>query len=69
MESFCQFMAQLPHAHKVVIGGNHDITLDDAHFGLAEVKRKWKLTSAPVDLPKRLRKRLAQVGAASEREV
>lgn len=29
---FCKFLQSLPHKHKVVIAGNHDLTLDEASY-------------------------------------
>ena len=32
VNEFCSWMAAMPHAHKVVIAGNHDITLDPEYY-------------------------------------
>ena len=32
LEDFAAWMEQLPHAHKIVIAGNHDLTIDTEYF-------------------------------------
>jgi hypothetical protein len=38
---FSAWLAELPHVHKVVIAGNHDVTLDRAHYSQAAQRRRW----------------------------
>jgi hypothetical protein len=33
VESFVSWVRSLPHKHKIVIAGNHDLPLDDGNFG------------------------------------
>ncbi len=37
IDDFVRWFASQPHAHKVMIAGNHDITLDEGYYA-----RKWK---------------------------
>ena len=39
IEAFCEWMAEQPHARKIVIAGNHDLTLDGA--GYEQACRDW----------------------------
>ena len=32
IEKFCAFLDRLPHRHKVVIAGNHDLSFDEGHI-------------------------------------
>jgi predicted phosphohydrolase len=63
MESFVQFMAQLPHPHKIVVAGNHDVCLDQEYVSRPKEKQRWRhLKSAPPDLPARLKQRMKDAG-------
>lgn len=62
VDSFIQFMAQLPHPHKIVVAGNHEVSLDEDHFKREEIKKRWKLKSAPHDLPRRLKTQMKREG-------
>eukprot|EP00802_Teleaulax_amphioxeia_P014439 Tamp_14504.p1 GENE.Tamp_14504~~Tamp_14504.p1 ORF type:complete len:467 (-),score=43.02 Tamp_14504:225-1415(-) len=62
VESFAQFLAQLPHPYKIVVAGNHDVSLDEAYYARSDVKKRWKLQSAPTNLPHRLKLRLRDAG-------
>lgn len=53
VENFIQFMIQLPHPHKIIIAGNHEVSLDENHYKRHDVRKRWKLLSAPDDLPRR----------------
>lgn len=56
IDSFCQFMAQLPHKYKIVIAGNHDFCLDEAYMSRPDIIERWKLKSVPKDLGSRVKK-------------
>jgi len=32
IKQFNKWLGKLPHAHKIVIAGNHDTTMDDAYY-------------------------------------
>lgn len=46
IKSFCEWMGKHPHKHKVVIAGNHDITLDEPYYPTASERFHYK---APLD--------------------
>lgn len=40
-KSFCEFLKQLPHPHKIVIAGNHDITAEREFFAREDVRTRF----------------------------
>jgi len=43
-EKFFKFLDHLPHKHKIVIGGNHDVVLNESHYKENLTKLKGQKT-------------------------
>jgi hypothetical protein len=41
LQDFSAWLSEQPHKHKVVIAGNHDVTLDRAHYSQEANRRRW----------------------------
>eukprot|EP00392_Amoebophrya_sp_AT5.2_P008524 g8552.t1 len=73
VEEFVSFLKQLPHPHKIVIAGNHDVVLDEKYLNNneADAKQHFPKLLKSINkntLPKRLKKKLKEVCAYLDHE-